>query len=631
MSFSAFKKIELDNLKSFRKTTTDGDVYSNNRVASVHKDTIINYDYEEFVVPKKNITEKTFEEEFSAISAKFIEPYNYKNKDAVNCVVTKDESGYLKYFPDKSIEGSDSITYFWVEDFKNWCTWKINAESYHPNDPYANIYQLCVWNGRNSFIPINEFGTVSIDQEIGKWQNDVLAKCRYYNSICGVVVDNYIYQKRGDFVDENNAPFGGSMPGQQVGGYVLHEAREYSVYDKDTFQAVRYGNPLNINLLERPNNSIYFRDVLNLTLDDAGCQSCYGKDANELESEIWDRTHYNENSDTGYDKCDEDDDTGWWTNWSWTPGNGAWNPVTLLDGTPLGLGISYFFGKRSSKGNHNMMYRWDDNKYQTTSEYYNKIFKDPNYGDVISFSEIKNRYFDNAWQGGLPVQSYVTKEKDVSYPCTNCIYLEFVGNKKGLGMRIYQKNNSLRWENISDSGNEGHWSAMKNGYSRVKYGYAAGRIDNFAGCNKSPKDWNSATLGTWANVTNLNMTTNLSIGAPPVYRLPTGELCLCTNLRLPGPPGLTGYDVEFINDICKQWFGDGRDKTIGDNWLKHVIINNDEEKETSIIDPKSQSLNSELHQQTTTIVNNKAAVKFSTNNIIVTTNVVENNDYAAKW
>lgn len=638
MSFSAFKKIELNNTKTYRLTSTeDGDSYYNGRVGSVHKESKINYDYEEFVPSAtKSEEEKTFEEEFSAVSAEFIEPYNYTSKDSVNCVTTKDGCGYLKFFPESSIAGGDSITYFWVEDFKNWCTWKINAEKYHPNDPYANIYQLCVWNGRNSFVPINEDGTVDAVQEIAKWQNNVLTKCRIINSICGAAVDNYIFQKRGDFVDQNFAPFGGKMPGQMIGGYVLREAREYSVYDKDSFQTIRYGNPINIDLLERPNNSTFFRDVLNLTLDDDGCQANYQKDAAELETDIWNRTHYNENSDTGYDKCRENDASDYWTSWSWNPGTGLFNSMSvgtlLLGGGLLGFGLNAFMKSRYSKGNHNMMYRWDDNSYELTDEASYAIFKDPNYGDVISFNDIKNRYFDNSWQGGLPVQPYVKHEADNDYPCSDPIFLEFTGNQKGRGMRIYMKNNSLRWENISSDGNEGAWSEMKNnGCARVRYGYAAGRQDGFAQCAKKPKNWNDSTLGTWRNVSNLNMMTGLSIGAPPLYRLPTGELCLCTNLRLPGPPGLTGYDVEFINDICKQWFGDGMGKTIGDNWLRSLAINKDEEKETSIIDPDSQSLNSELHQQTTTIVNNSAAIKFTTNNIIVTTNVVEPEDYAAKW
>lgn len=77
----------------------------------------------------------------------------------------------------------------------------------------------------------------------------------------------------------------------------------------------------------------------------------------------------------------------------------------------------------------------------------------------------------------------------------------------------------------------------------------------------------------------------ISIANPAVYRLPSGEIALSTQMHWGGKRGLLGKNnIEadrFINNLCKGWFGDGKAKTINDHWLKEFTHEADQTSKDS--------------------------------------------------
>ena len=140
-----------------------------------------------------------------------------------------------------------------------------------------------------------------------------------------------------------------------------------------------------------------------------------------------------------------------------------------------------------------------------------------------------------------------------------------------------------------------------------------------------------------------NMREGVSIGNPAVYRLPTGDIALATQLhwggkkQLIGGPGDNAYTSnqmadKFINEICQGYFGKGLNKTINDHWLKEYKLEKDQNsKEGGLV--LNESLEAGyVFEQINNNSNEKMKMTISTYRpLVVTTVSGENVDVAKKW
>lgn len=67
-----------------------------------------------------------------------------------------------------------------------------------------------------------------------------------------------------------------------------------------------------------------------------------------------------------------------------------------------------------------------------------------------------------------------------------------------------------------------------------------------------------------------------SVGIPPVMRLPSGELQLVYQMKLPGMSWMVEVmnreSIDFINSVCQAYFGNGEEKTIMADWKRFDYI-----------------------------------------------------------
>lgn len=623
MSFSAIKDITISNERTVynrQLTSADSllDMYSNEPMGAMHKLSTVYYTTE----ADTSVYDDSKKDKSAETNAKkekgYIEPYNVTTSDSGEFVITHKDSGYLKYSPNASIEGTANITYFWVEDFKNWCTWAINGNSLYVDKPATNAYGLCVWNGKSGWELIGLDGAVhSSDENFNLWQNTILAKLRTTNVNSGsVIVDEYIRQYRGDFKDFGDMPFGDRVPGMISCVYPLRESIKYSINDPDTFQTIRYGNPMNMDLACAANESTYIRKIKNLYLDTGAVKRYWDDDLDSAEKRIWDACHYDENSDTGGEETSD-------------------VVATVLATAFLGPVVGFFtWRKVSENGNSNLMYHYKRGKHEDRGPYDDKIFYDPNYGDTISWSQIAPRYFSSFFEYGVPLQPYIRRTDKMQ--TSDSIVFEFKSKSyAGKFMEIFYRNGHLKWQCV-DSGHNNTWYSIgQTGETSLKFGYMAS-VDYM----KTESEWQNRftstdvytkRLGCLQHVTNLDFPNLASFGVPCLFRLPTGELGLNVQMRMGGPRGVSGFDVEFLNKKCQTIFGTGQDKTINDHWMKAPIINSYEEAATSIKKLSDSSLDSTKDSQNSVIVNNEINIGFSANNVVLSTSDVESNDYVAKW
>lgn len=169
-------------------------------------------------------------------------------------------------------------------------------------------------------------------------------------------------------------------------------------------------------------------------------------------------------------------------------------------------------------------------------------------------------------------------------------------------------------------------------------------------------------------------TTTLSVpittGIPPVWRLPSGEVALCGVFIFRNDPGLTYYYISdattdlgskpnfrkynnnnkkrciiipknsmgdnsivvenWINGVCGNFFGDGRNKTIEKDWLREYFI--DDSVTENIVSNYDNMLDSSLqHEQVNINKENNLKCSFNINRPVITTDTPEVSDYVKKW
>lgn len=118
--------------------------------------------------------EKTIDELID--SASLQEPYKFysTNNSNEDVTMTVTESGEGMYYNNTT---SKSKSYFWVEDLKNWCRYKVNnncVDYVTPNTeklPYGISFKLQVWNGSNGWLDIDDNGNVNMNSDINKIHN----------------------------------------------------------------------------------------------------------------------------------------------------------------------------------------------------------------------------------------------------------------------------------------------------------------------------------------------------------------------------------------------------------------------------------------------------------------------------
>lgn len=139
----------------------------------------------------------------------------------------------------------------------------------------------------------------------------------------------------------------------------------------------------------------------------------------------------------------------------------------------------------------------------------------------------------------------------------------------------------------------------------------------------------------------------ISAGCPAVWRTASGELMLCTTLIWGGVMAVIGmcdeegkhdYGVsacDFINKYCRRFFGDGKNKTIADDWIKtDYNINTDEEAEATEVE-KIKTADTETMTEGSSQVelksDKKIKIKFSLADVNISETTSEEISVATKW
>lgn len=600
-------------------------LYSDVRTGALHKKSEI------FINEEPDITQSLSDDVSDAYGLAttdygYIEPYKYAQDSKDDGVKTIKDSGYLRYYPDAAIEGSKTTTYFWIEDFKNWATWMISPNSTYTSVPAANDFVLCLWNGRDGFKALDYNGAMSSkDQVFQKLQNDILARLRLTSvDINGVpsTIDEFISHTRGDFQDFNNSPWGNSMPAIMSRVYVLNKITNYSIYDSNTMQTFRYGNPLNLDITEKASVSTIIKTLKNFYFDEAAIKRYTGQTLAEYERSLWGGTHYNENRDTGGEEASD-----------YIAPIAAGILVSGLMASPIigGIvgGITRWFS--SEKGNANWFYKYRSGKHVYTDRADMELIYDPNTNETISWKTLEARYFSSCYYYGLPVQPY-TLSSD-GFPTSSDVYIELRSpEQSGRCIQVFYRNGHLKCQNASTSENSGTYNFSIDGEANLRHGLFTGAVDLTENItDRFGKNMYNQKLGEYYHASSTNFFNVGSVGLPPLYRLPTGELAINTIMRIGGTRGICGYDADFLNKKCQKLFGDGLNKTINDDWLKEPTINSNEENNTAIKKLSDGTLDSTKLAQVNNVVVNDSSIGFTANNVVLTTSDLTSNDYVAKW
>ena len=164
----------------------------------------------------------------------------------------------------------------------------------------------------------------------------------------------------------------------------------------------------------------------------------------------------------------------------------------------------------------------------------------------------------------------------------------------------------------------------------------------------------------------VNCRQGITVGVPCVYRLPTDEICLCTDFIYRSDGGepyryvkdnesggfkktwdayidghdeingdkLMGSDAmeasKWINSICARFFGKGDTKTIENDWLNILIPGSDNEDYEGAGYLNMLDTSKIFEQQNINKVNNLKC-GFTVNRPNITTTNVTDEDYAVKW
>lgn len=134
-----------------------------------------------------------------------------------------------------------------------------------------------------------------------------------------------------------------------------------------------------------------------------------------------------------------------------------------------------------------------------------------------------------------------------------------------------------------------------------------------------------------------NYREGVSTGNPAIIRLSTGEISLSTTMLWAGCYQLLGKNNieanKFLNNICKDFFGNGQNKTINDHWLKTHITDIDQtSKDSGMVSQRRLQTGYFFEQINTNNSSEDLKIKLSTYRPLITMDTeVENADFAKKW
>lgn len=205
---------------------------------------------------EETASEKTIDEIVTEDSSLCTPSEYYAGATVTNEVTNVNEPGYLK---DTNYVTSIVQSWFWVEELHNWCTYIVDTQTYS----FKNIFKLCYWNGRDSWLPVNIENNPEISwspilvatkgvadtTKIAGVVNSVLKEAQqtvhgnYYNAIINV---NGSISIPGISNDESNVKWWNRQTFlNNIAGLRITSTNSYSINDKDTFQTKRWSTQSN--------------------------------------------------------------------------------------------------------------------------------------------------------------------------------------------------------------------------------------------------------------------------------------------------------------------------------------------------------------------------------------------------
>lgn len=127
-----------------------------------------------------------------------------------------------------------------------------------------------------------------------------------------------------------------------------------------------------------------------------------------------------------------------------------------------------------------------------------------------------------------------------------------------------------------------------------------------------------------------------SIGIPPIMRLPSGEITMLYYLLLPGMTKkrevVSKDNIDFINSVCKAYFGDGSEKTIAADWKRFTKVKvSGEESMTEIMSEDVSTLVNALEINTAVDSQDTLSITFTIPRQYPETIDAENDSYVEDW
>lgn len=286
--------------------------------------------------------------------------------------------------------------------------------------------------------------------------------------------------------------------------------------------------------------------------------------------------------------------------------------------------------------------------------YQNPIINDLLYGDYLTDTERQGKNYKNIIYRNRSINTRIAKDengKPVETP-------DHIGDSPELiGNYFNQADRSALETTIA-------FKLQKN----VKY-----TINNSEGFQTYRWSTNANFVDTDDNFEfkQMDNRNGVTTGVPPLWRLPSGELCLCVFLQWVGVTGnaycyvkdnsigpngyfrkqyieslgdgetesnrLMGDDplaaANWINTLCAQFFGDGNNKSIQTDWLRSdkEIFAKNSASNYSYTDTSNMLDSTKTNEQHNINKENDLKCTFVINRPLVTTEEPEQIDYVRKW
>lgn len=489
-------------------------------------------------------------------NGQYIEPYNFQSKTDTNS--GPGGNGYLKIGSDEKADPMHS-TYFWVDELKNWCTYRV-------------------WAGcpvRAEQIVLNVYGIAYYDPNANySWQPAPSKGFNLYSS------DNYnnIYDRIIQVITD------GSTIDEQL--------------KQDIFNQMMSDNPECPDLYLTPTEKKIWRKsiqndkywLLSMSATKTGTEGykasvIYNSDHWEAHTEL---SYYKDIGLTALQLCA----------WNGVDGFVPINVLTMTDADDTvnflqNTITSYIMNQNGYLLKHRGVYNYCSD--QTKCGY-----QDPKW----KFS----------WDSNVNVKSTAqgTDITGADWYQSPCSILHGIILERNRDYSIYDKSTFQ--------------------CRRLGKPYFVWYTNNFGGVNRSDYDVAKDRAATRQG---------MSTGNPGVFRTSTGELALATMLVYGGVTWLfgdhgNGFDttpVNFLNDICKEFFGDGMNKTCAKDWLKlgDNINTNDEMPSGDIQTLYETSLDKTLNAQMDKATDEHLSMSLTTEDVAVEIEEEKKPDYAVKW